>query len=125
MQANTPASKRAKGNRAEAKVAQLYRRYKLFPNATRMPMSGAMTFHKSDIFKGVADDWSDEVKCQETVKLWAWWEQTCNQSGQFQKPILHITSNHRPILSVMRIEDYMNLRLEIQDLNDEIQKLRK
>lgn len=123
--ATTPKSKRAKGNRAEAKVAELYRRYKIFPKATRMPMSGAMTFHKSDIFKGEADDWSDEVKCQETVKLWAWWEQANNQAGQFQKPVLHITGNHRPILTVMRIEDYMDMRAEIKELRNEIQGYRK
>ena len=125
MKANTPASKKAKGNRAEMKVAELYRRYKLFPKAQRMPMSGAMAFHKSDIFKGEADDWSDEVKCQETVKLWAWWKQASEQAGQFQKPILHITGNHRPILSVIKIEDYMDLRAELKELRNEVQRLRK
>lgn len=122
--ATTPKSKKAKGNRAEMKVAELYRRYKLFPKATRMPMSGAMAFHKSDIFKGEADDWSDEVKNQEKVQIWKWWQQASEQAGQFQKPILHITGNFRPILSVMRIEDYMDLRAEIKELRDEIQKLR-
>lgn len=125
MTANTPRSRKAKGNRAEMKVAELYRRYKLFPKAQRMPMSGAMTFHKSDILKGEADDWSDEVKNQERVQLWQWWEQASNQAGQFQKPILHITGNHRPILSVMRIEDYMNLRAELKELRDELESKRK
>ena len=123
--ATTPKSKKAKGNRAEMKVAELYRRYKLFPKATRMPMSGAMQFHKSDIFKGEADDWSDEVKNQEKVQIWKWWEQASSQAGQFQKPILHITGNYRPILSVMRIEDYMDLRSELKELRNEVQRLRK
>jgi len=123
--ATTPKSKKAKGNRAEMKVAELYRRYKLFPKAQRMPMSGAMTFHKSDIFKGEADDWSDEVKNQEKVQLWAWWQQAETQAGQFQKPILHITGNYRPMLSVMRIEDYMDLRAELKELRYEVQKYRR
>ena len=59
--AKTNQSKKQKGQRLEREIAKLYRR-KLFPKAQRMPMSGAMQFHKGDIFKGVYDEYVDECK---------------------------------------------------------------
>lgn len=61
MTANTPRTRKEKGNRAERIVATAYRQTGLFPNAQSMPMSGAMQFHKGDIFKGEYDIFVDEV----------------------------------------------------------------
>lgn len=114
-----PASKKAKGNRLEYKVAELYRRYDIDKKATRMPMSGAMANFKGDIHKPNDYEWVDECKNQEKVSLWKWWNQTISQAKGMQKPVLHIGGNYRPILTVMRIEDYMDLRKTIKDLEGE------
>ena len=120
--ANTPASKKAKGNRLERDIAAAYRSSGLFPKAQRMPMSGAMAFHKGDIFKGELDEYVDECKNQEKVKIWEFWEQTVNQCGAYDKPVLHISGHYRPILSVIRFEDYIDLRKEIADLRKLLDK---
>lgn len=125
MTANTPRTRKEKGNRAERIVATAYRQSGLFPNAQRMPMSGAMQFHKGDIFKGEYDIFVDEVKCQEKVQLWAWWDQAVSQCGINQQPVLHITRNHSPMLTVMRMESYMDLRKTIKDLEEYSRDLEK
>lgn len=108
--------RKEKGSRAERKVAEAYRRYGIDPQATRMPMSGAMAWHKGDINKPNDYQYVDEVKCQETVKFWAFWEQTVSQATNNRTPVLHITANNRPILTVITLEEYMNLRKTIKDL---------
>jgi Holliday junction resolvase len=119
------ASAKAKGQRAEREVARLYRHYKIDEQATRMPMSGAMAFHKGDILKPNDYQYLDEVKNQERVKLWEWWEQAKAQATHNRVPVLHITANHRPILTVLAVEDYMQLRKEINDLREAINVLDK
>lgn len=116
MVANTPASRKQKGNRLERDIASAYRSSGLFPKAQRMPMSGAMAFHKGDIFKGELDEYVEECKNQEKVRLWEFWEQTRQQCGPYDKPVLHISGNYRPILTVIRFEDFLDMRKEIQDL---------
>jgi hypothetical protein len=125
MTAKTPASKKAKGNRAEMDVAKAYRHFGIDPKATRMPMSGAMTHFKGDIWK--PDDYAyvDEVKNQEKINFWKWWEQAESQASSGRVPLLHITSNYRPILTVMKLETYMDLRKEIKDLEAIIAEMEK
>jgi hypothetical protein len=120
--ATTPRSKKEKGNRAERKVAEAYRRYDIDPKATRMPMSGAMQWHKGDIWKPNDYKYVDEVKNQEKVQLWAFWEQATSQASGAQVPLLHITGNNRPILTVMYMEDYMDLRKQVMDLEKIIEE---
>lgn len=119
MTAKMPATKKQKGSKYEREIAKFYRR-KLFPRAQKMPMSGAMQFHKGDIFKGEHDNWMDECKCQEKVQLWEWWNQTTEQCGAYQKPVLHIKRNYSESLTVMRTSDYFELREEIYDLIKEL-----
>lgn len=121
--ASTPASKKAKGNRAERKVAEAYRRYEIDLKATRMPMSGAMAWHKGDIHKPNDYKYIDEVKCQEKVKFWEFWKQAQEQANMGQVPVLHITGNNRPILTVMDMEDYMDLRKQVMDLEKTIKEM--
>lgn len=110
MTANTPQSKKQKGSRKEREVAGMYRHYGIDKDAKRMPLSGAFDGLKGDIFKPHDRGWVDEVKNQEKVKLWEWWEQAKMQARGLQKAVLHISGNHRPTLTVMRIEDYFYLR---------------
>lgn len=119
--ANTPASRKAKGNRAERRVAEAYRRYDIDLKATRMPMSGAMSHFKGDIWKPNDYQYVDEVKCAETVKLWEWWRQAEAQADGLRIPILHITRNNSQILTVMDLETYMNLRAEILQLSKKLE----
>lgn len=123
MTAKASSSKKAKGNRAEKKVAEAYRRYGIDKKARRMPMSGAMTHFKGDIWKPNDHQYIDEVKNQERVQIWKFWEQTISQASMGQIPILHITGNHRPVLTVMYMDDYMNLRKEVKDLEQQIADL--
>jgi Holliday junction resolvase len=109
MTANNAHTRKAKGNKYEREIAELYRR-KLFPLAQRMPTSGAMLLHKGDILKGEIDEWVDECKCQETTKIWEWWKQATEQCNDKQKPVLHIKRNHSESLTIMRTEDYFKLR---------------
>lgn len=116
MTAHTPGSKKAKGSRLEREVAGAYRHYDIDPKATRMPMSGAMTHFKGDIWKPNDYEYLDECKNSEKVKLWEWWNQAKEQASGARIPILHISRNDSPVLTVMAMETYMNLRKEIKDL---------
>lgn len=118
----TPQSKKAKGSRKEREIAGMYRHYGIDKDAKRMPLSGAFDGLKGDIFKPRDRGWVDEVKNQETVKLWKFWEQAKEQARGLQKAVLHVGGNHRPILTVMRIEDYFYLRQceqQLEELLDE------
>lgn len=99
--AKTNSSKKAKGSRLEQKVAALYRHYGLFPEARRQLLSGG-GYLKGDIYKAVNDWACDECKNQEDIKIPLWWKQTEAQCGIGQEPVLHISSNHRPIVTIWR-----------------------
>ena len=120
--ANTHASKKAKGSRLERDIASAYRSSGLFPKAQRMPMSGAMQFHKGDIFKGESDEWVDECKNQEKIQLWKFWQQAVDQCSGLEKPVLHLSGNYRPILTVIKFEDYLDMRLEIKEAREQWKK---
>lgn len=114
--ATTYSSRKAKGSRLERDIASAYRSSGLFPKAQRMPMSGAMQFHKGDIFKGETDEYVEECKNQEKVQLWKWWEQAKDQCTGLEKPMLHVSRNYSEILTVMRFDDVVQMRLELRDL---------
>lgn len=112
------ASAKAKGKRLEQKVAAAYRHYEIDETARPMPASGAFTHFPGDIWKRNDFEYLDECKNQEKVKLWEWWGQTTSQASGNRIPILHVGGNFRPILTVMSLEDYMNLRKTIKDLEN-------
>lgn len=105
-------SAKAKGSKLERKVAEEYRRIGI--EAKRMPLSGAFSHLKADIFKPVYDGWHDECKNQETVKLKEWWSQATSTCGK-SEPVLHISANYRPVITVMRTDKYINLLQELED----------
>lgn len=74
-----------------------------------------MQFHKGDIFKGEADEYVEECKNQERVQLWQWWQQAKDQCSGLEKPVLHVSGNYREILTVIRFEDWLDMRKEIKD----------
>lgn len=124
MIAKTPASRKAKGNRLERKIAQKYREHDIDPKATRMPMSGAMSHFKGDIWKPDDYYYVDECKNSERVKLWQWWAQAVDQATNSRIPVLHISANNRPILTVISADTYFDLRKEIKDLEKLLEEAR-
>lgn len=106
-------SSKAKGSRLERKVAEHYR--KIGIEAKRMPLSGAFSHLKSDIFKPQPDGWHDECKNQETVKLREWWLQALSTCGN-STPVLHISANHRPIITVLDSDVWYSMLKELKDL---------
>lgn len=108
-------SAKSKGSRLENKVAGAYRHYGIDKDAKRMPLSGGFSHFPGDISKPNDYQFLDECKNSERVQLWEWWNQTSEQAGN-RIPVLHISRNHSPILTVMRMEDYMQLRKTIKDL---------
>lgn len=117
-----PRSAKAKGNRLEREVAKAYVKYGIDETATRMPMSGAITNMKGDIYKRYDFEYVDECKQQERIQLWKWWDQATVQATGQQKPVLHVSSNYRPILTVTRLEDWMELRAYQKQLNKLLEK---
>jgi hypothetical protein len=123
MVAKTAKSKKAKGTRLENQVAEHYRRYKIDETARRMPLSGAMSHFKSDIYKRFDYEWVDECKAHETVNIRRFWDQTTIQAPM-KTPVLHVSANYRPIVTVIRQSDFEYLvkdderRYEIIDICD-------
>ena len=119
MTANTSRSKKQKGTRLEQKVAGEIR-HRLKINAQRMPLSGAISHFRGDIY---APQFPFVIECknQEKVKIWEWWKQARSQAG-LRKPMLVFSGNHRPILAVVRLEDILDLQAEVNDLYNERKK---
>lgn len=121
MTAKTAKTKKTKGSRLEHKVAERYRHYKIDETARRMPLSGAMSHFKGDIYKRYDYTYVDECKNHETVRLGTFWQQTIDQCGT-NTPVLHISGNHRPIVTVMRESDFDELtdgeRFNVIDITD-------
>lgn len=113
-------SKKQKGKRLEAKVAQLIREKGLDNNAVRMPGSGAFDGFKTDIYTKLS--YSFELKNQETVKLWEWWNQARDQASIAKPPVLVVGGNYRPILCVVEINTFLNLLLEVKQLRELLDK---
>ena len=111
-------SAKQKGNRLEAYIAKMYNR-KLDPHARRMPMSGAVAGFKADILKRFYDGWKDECKSRASITIYKWWEQTTSQCQGREKPVLHIKADHREVLTVIRTEDYFDMREELKDWQDQ------
>lgn len=103
-----------KGSRLERKVAQKIRLSGLDKNASRMVLSGAAFGFETDIRTTLP--FAFEVKNQETVKLWAFWEQAERGRKAFKPPVLVVGGNHRPQLAVMKFDDWLNLLKELEDL---------
>lgn len=109
-------SRKAKGKRLEIKVAQLIRDKGLDPNAKRMPGSGAFEGFKTDLYSTLP--YSFEMKNQETVKLWEWWKQALGQATIARPPVLVVGGNFRPILATMDINTFLELLLEVKQLEE-------
>lgn len=113
-------SKKQKGKRLEARVAQLIREKGLDGNATRMPGSGAFYGFKTDLHTKLP--YSFEMKNQERLQIWKAWQQAIDQATIAKPAILCISGNFRPILAIMDVNTFLNLLLEIQDLQKRLEQ---
>jgi hypothetical protein len=125
VKANTHSSKKAKGKRLEQAVAKAYRQYEVDETARPMPMSGAMTHFKGDVFKQNDYMFVDECKNTERIKFWDFWEQAVSQASNGRKPVLHVSANHRPIVTCISLEDYMDMRKSVLDLENYVNELER
>lgn len=119
--AKTYASKKAKGKRAERHVANHYKSIGLFSDAKPQLLSGG-GYLKGDIWTKEANEFCEEVKNQEKVVFWKWISQAEQQATGLQKPVLHITRNNSPVYSVVRFEDFAQMRLELKELRKQCKK---
>lgn len=116
----TAKGRRLKGKKFEREIAALYRHHGIDDTAQPMPMSGGMAFHKGDLLKKKDNEFVDECKNQETVKLWEWWTQAQAQAKGLQKPVLHIRRNLTEPVTVISTDTYFQMRLELKQLREQL-----
>lgn len=97
-------SPKQKGKRLELKIAREWRR-KIDGFAIPTPGSGSGKY-RADVYNR---HYMIEAKNQERVSLWPWWEQARNQGKPMKPPVLMVSGNHRPILAIMDISDWLDL----------------
>lgn len=113
MKAIAASSKKAKGTRLEKRFAQLIREKGLDEHATRMVLSGAAFGFETDIRTTLP--YAFEVKNHEKVKLWEFWDQAEKGRKPFKDPVLVVSGNFRPILCVLKAEDFLNLLVQLKE----------
>ncbi len=118
MKALTTASKKSKGKRLELGFASLLRVKGLDKTAKRMPGSGAFEGFKGDIHTKLP--FTFEVKNQEKVQLWKFWEQAESQETPYKPAVLVVGGNYRQPLCVMDANTFCDLVLEIQQLGGKV-----
>lgn len=110
-----------KGSKFEYKVAGILR--KIAPETKRRPRSGA-----NKMIAGYGDIYTKlpyAIECKNHAKLsfWKWWEQAQSQSSMARPPVLIFTSNYRPTMLAMKLDDWINLYQEMLDWKKEAQDL--
>lgn len=103
-----------KGNKLEYEVRDRFKRY-VDPECQRQLMSGADSWNKGDIRFSwdIPHRLMIECKNQEKTSIWAWWKQTTEQCGQFDKPMLVFSRNHHDTLVTLKFEDFMEIYEEL------------
>lgn len=114
------AGRRQKGGRLERKIVKELVRSGLVPTAKRSFQSGAHWSWKSDIY-APGLNYSIEAKNQERVSLWSFWEQAESQRKPYSPPVLMVSGNHRPILAVMDLKDWISVQLELKEYKEKVE----
>jgi hypothetical protein len=118
--ANTHGSKKAKGRALESWLAGELRKSGADPTAQPMPLSGALTFFKSDIRTKLP--YSFECKNQENTKVWEWYEQAQRDAGAMEKPVVIFKRNYSQPMALLSAADLVQMIAEIQQYYDIISK---
>lgn len=115
MGTNILKSPKRKGSDFELKVAKLIRQSGLDKKAQRRPLSGSnkMVAGYADIISTLP--FSFELKKQEKLKIWEWWEQAESEANMNRPPVLVFSSNFRPVMCALKFEDFLQILKELRD----------
>jgi hypothetical protein len=95
----------------------MLRTYGLDANAKRMPLSGADWAFRSDIYTTLP--FTFEVKNQERMNFWDWWEQARSQEKPMKPAVLIHSGNYRPIMASMDVMTFINILVELNQWKEE------
>lgn len=115
----THQSARNKGKQTERYIAKQLSNMGL--DAKRVPMSGALSWLKGDIveFNSVYPH-LHEAKNQEQLSLGSWWKQATEQCLNGEVPVLHFTSNYKPLYTMLDSKDFDEMLYAYESLHREM-----
>lgn len=97
------ASARNKGKVFERKIVKHLKNIGI--DAKRVPMSGALSWLKGDCVEfNTIKPHVHEMKHQEALSINTWWEQALDQVKDEEVPVLHFTSNYKPVYTMITSE---------------------
>ena len=97
-------SERDKGANGEREVAAVFRAHGF--DCDRVPNSGGLRL-KGDLYGTLPVH--VEVKRQERLQLWQWWEQAASEAVDGVRPVLAFRRNRSEWLAVVRLDDLVGL----------------
>ena len=109
-----------KGKRFELQVAK-YLSKEFNSEIRRTPNSGGLSI-KGDIMatQGILSEFNWECKNQEKLNIWKALEQSANDCiGSHKQPLVVFTKNYEKDYVALRLEDFTQLLLELQQLRNE------
>ena len=109
-----------KGKRFELQVAK-YLSKEFKTEIRRTPNSGGLSI-KGDIMatKGILSEFNWECKNQEKLNIWKALEQSANDCiGSHKQPLVVFTKNFEKDYVALRLEDFTQLLLELEQLRNE------
>lgn len=98
-----------KGKGFELQVSKEIRKSGLDNKARRRPLSGA-----EKMVKGYGDlitslPFAFELKKQEKMLFWKWWEQAESQASMSRPAVLIHSANHRKVICSMELRTFLNI----------------
>tara|TARA_Y100001937_G_scaffold51757_1_gene71804 strand:- start:32 stop:382 length:351 start_codon:yes stop_codon:yes gene_type:complete len=109
-----------KGKRFELQVAKYLSR-EFNCKISRTPNSGGLSL-KGDIMatQGILSEFNWECKNQEKLNIWKALEQSANDCiGSHKQPLVVFTKNYEKDYVALRLEDFVQLLLELEQLRNE------
>ena len=109
-----------KGKRFELQVAK-YLSKEFNSEIRRTPNSGGLSI-KGDIMatQGILSEFNQECKNQEKLNIWKALEQSANDCiGSHKQPLVVFTKNFEKDYCALRLEDFVQLLLELEQLRNE------
>ena len=109
-----------KGKRFELQVAKYLSR-EFETEIRRTPNSGGLSL-KGDIMatQGILSEFNWECKNQEKLNIWKALEQSANDCiGSHKQPLVVCTKNFKKDYCALRLEDFVQLLLELEQLRNE------
>tara|TARA_Y100000114_G_scaffold124533_1_gene120360 strand:- start:140 stop:484 length:345 start_codon:yes stop_codon:yes gene_type:complete len=109
-----------KGKRFELQVAK-YLSKEFSSEIRRTPNSGGLSI-KGDIMatQGILSDFNWECKNQEKLNIWKALEQSANDCiGSHKQPLVVFTKNYEKDYVALRLEDFTQLLLELEQFRNE------